>query len=120
MYAYTSAGYSNTAGSGWDANTARFWPTLTGRYQVNFNFYWNSFAGGSRSQMQHYNAGGTLLEARYCCVIQGGIGGDTTYTYSTLVYMTAGDFLQFQFQVGSGYLFFGGITHTSAHFHYLC
>ena len=120
LYAYTSAGYSNTAGSGWDANTARFWPTLTGRYQVNFNFYWNSFAGGSRSQMQHYNAGGTLLEARYCCVIQGGIGGDTTYTYSTLVYMTAGDFLQFQFQVGSGYLFFGGITHTSAHFHYLC
>ena len=120
LYAYTSAGYSNTAGSGWDANTARFWPTLTGRYQVNFNFYWNSFAGGSRSQMQHYNAGGTLLEARYCCVIQGGIGGDTTYTYSTLVYMTAGDYLQFQFTVGSGYLFFGGITHTSAHFHYLC
>ena len=119
LYAYTSAGYTNTSGSGWDSTAAKFWATLTGRYQVNFGFYWNSLSAGARGNMQHYNSGGTLLETRYCIVSQG-IGADTTYEYSTLVYMTAGDYLQFQLTLGSGTLYFTSVTHTHATFHYLC
>jgi hypothetical protein len=120
LFAYTSAGYSNSPGSGWASVAGRFWATLTGRYQVNFCFYWNNFAAGSRAVMLHYNGAGALLETRYCALWGAGIGSDTTQNYSTIVYMSAGNFLQFQFQSGSGTLYFGGITHTHCSFHFIC
>jgi hypothetical protein len=120
LYAYTSAGYSNTPGSGWASNNGRFWATKAGRYQVNFCFYWNNFAGGSRAVMNHYNSVGVLQENRYCALWASGIGSDTTQNYSTIVYMLAGSWLEFQFQTGSGTLYFGGITHTHCSFHFIC
>jgi len=119
LFAYTSAGYSNTPGSGWASVAGRFWATLLGRYQVNFCFYWNNFSAGSRAVMLHYDAFGNLLETRYCALWGAGIGSDTTQNYSTIVYMSAGSYLQFQFQSGSGTLYFGGITHTHCSFHFL-
>jgi hypothetical protein len=120
LYAYTSAGYSNSPGSGWASANGRFWATLLGRYQVNFCFYWNNFAAGSRAVMRHLDSVGNLLETRYCALWGAGIGADTTQNYSTIVYMSAGSYLEFQFQSGSGTLYFGGITHTHCSFHYIC
>jgi hypothetical protein len=119
LLAYTSAGYSNTSGSGWDSTNGRFWATLLGRYQVNFTFFWNGFTAGSRAVMRHFNSIGTLQEDRYCAASSVGHGSDTVQTYSAIVYMNAGSWLEFNFQSGSGTLFFGGINHTHCSFHYI-
>lgn len=118
LFAYTSAGMSNSGTSGWSAGAGAFFFTKTGKWQVNWSFYWNNFAGGSRAVLLHYNSAGALLETRYCALNGGGIGSDTTQAYSTLIYGAVGDFLQCQFQSGSGTLFFGGITHTHATFYF--
>jgi hypothetical protein len=119
LFAYTSAGYSNSSGSGWESSTGRFWATITGRYQVNFTFFWNGFTAGSRAVMRHFNSGGSLLEDRYCAASSVGHGTDTVQTYSTIVYMSAGSYLEFNFQSGGGTLFFGGIIHTHCSFHFI-
>ena len=118
LFAYTSAGMSNSGTSGWSAGAGAFFFTKTGKWQVNWSFYWNNFAGGSRAVLYHYNSAGALLESRYCALNASGIGGDTTQAYSTLIYGAVGDFLQCQFQSGSGTLYFGGITHTHATFYF--
>lgn len=119
LLAYTSAGYSNTSGSGWESSTGRFWATLLGRYQVNFTFFWNSFTAGARAVMRHFNSVGTLQEDRYCAASSVGHGSDTVQTYSAIVYMSAGSYLEFNFQSGGGTLFFGGINHTHCSFHFI-
>ena len=119
LVAYTSAGMSNSGTSGWSSGAGAFFFTKTGRWQVNWSFYWNNFAGGSRGTLLHFNSAGALLETRYCALNASGIGGDTTQAYSSLIYGSAGDFLQCQFQSGSGTLYFGGITHTHVTFHFL-
>jgi hypothetical protein len=119
LLAYTSAGYSNTSGSGWDSTNGRFWATLLGRYQVNFTFFWNGFTAGSRAVMRHFNSVGTLQEDRYCAASSVGHGTDTVQTYSTIVYMNVGSWLEFNFQSGGGTLFFGGIIHTHCSFHFI-
>lgn len=119
LFAYTSAGMSNSGTSGWSAGAGAFFFTKTGRWQVNWSLYWNNFAAGSRGVLLHFNSGGSLLETRYCALNGGGIGSDTTQAYSTLIYGSAGDFLQCQFQSGGGTLFFGGITHTHVTFHFV-
>ena len=119
LFAYTSAGMSNSGTSGWDSASGAFWLVKTGRWQVNWSFYWNNFAGGSRAVLVHYNSGGALLETRYVALNGGGIGSDTTQSYSSVIYGSTGDFLQCQFQSGSGTLYFGGITHTHCTFTFL-
>ena len=119
LLAYTSAGYSNTSGSGWESSTGRFWATLAGRYQVNFTFFWNGFNAGSRAIMRHFNSAGTHQEDRYCAASSVGHGTDTVQTYSTIVYMSAGSYLEFNFQSGGGSLYFGGIIHTHCSFHFI-
>lgn len=119
LVAYTSAGMSNSGTSGWSSGAGAFFFTKTGRWQVNWSFYWNNFAGGSRGTLLHFNSAGALLETRYCALWGAGIGSDTTQAYSTLIYGSAGDFLQCQFQSGSGTLYFGGITHTHVCFHFV-
>lgn len=119
LFAYTSAGMSNSGTSGWSAGAGAFFFTKTGRWQVNWSLYWNNFAGGSRGTLLHFNSAGSLLETRYCALMGAGIGSDTTMAYSTLIYGAAGDYLQCQFQSGSGTLYFGGITHTHVTFHFV-
>jgi hypothetical protein len=110
---------SNITGSGWDSNGGVFYATNTGRWQVNWSFYWNNFAAGSRAIIVHYNNVGTILETRYCALWGAGIGSDTTQAYSSLFYMATGSYLRTSFQSGSGTLYFGGITHTHCTFHFL-
>jgi hypothetical protein len=119
LVAYTSAGMSNSGTSGWSAGAGAFFFTKTGRWQVNWSLYWNNFAGGSRGVLLHFNSAGAMLETRYCALMGAGIGSDTTMAYSTLIYGAAGDYLQCQFQSGSGTLYFGGITHTHVTFHFV-
>ena len=119
LIVYQSAGVTNVGTNGWDPPSGAFWFNKTGRWQINWSFYWNNFAAGSRAVLLHMNSSGGLLETRYCALNGGGIGSDTTQSYSTLIYATAGDYTQSQFQSGSGTLYFGGITHTHVTFHFL-
>jgi hypothetical protein len=119
LYAYQSASMSNSGTSGWNSSFGRFYFTNTGRWQVNWSFYWNNFAAGSRVVLNRYNSGSGIQESRYCALNGGGIGGDTTQAYSTLFYANAGDFLECGFSSGSGTIYFGGITHTHCTYHFI-
>jgi hypothetical protein len=119
LFAYTSAGMSNTFLSGWEASSGVFFITRTGKWQINWSFYWNNFAGGSRATITVQNSGGSITEVRYCALNGGGIGSDTTQAYSGLFYCNSGDRIYASFQSGSGTLYFGGITHTHCSFYFL-
>ena len=119
MFAYSSASMTNSGTSGWNSSFGRFYFTKTGRWQVNWSFYWNNFAAGSRVQINRLNSGLVYQESRYCALNGGGIGSDTTQAYSTLFYAYAGDILECTFSTGSGTLYFGGITHTHCTYHFL-
>jgi len=119
MYAYSSAGMTNSGTSGWNSSFGRFYFTKTGRWQVNWSFYWNNFAAGSRVAINRMNSGLVFQESRYCALNAGGIGGDTTQAYSTLFYANAGDILECSFTNGSGTIYFGGITHTHCTYHFI-
>ena len=119
MLAYTSASMTNSGTSGWNSSFGRFYFTKTGRWQVNWSFYWNNFTAGSRVQLNRFNSSLVFQESRYCALNGGGIAADTTQAYSSLFYCNAGDFLECSFQSGSGTIYFGGITHTHATFHFL-
>ena len=119
LTAYTSAGLSNVGTNGWIASLGRFYTPYTGKWHVTLNLYYNSFAGGSRNIITHFNSSTTILETRYVTVEQAGMSADTTRTYSSLFYCNAGDFFTCSVQSGSCALYYGGITHTSFQFHFL-
>ena len=118
LFAYTSAGMFNSGTNGWNASLGVFYFPRSGKWTVNWSFYWNNFAAGSRATVEHFNSGGTLLETRYCALNGGGIGADTTQAYSSLFFGDAGSYLVASFQSGSGTLYFGGITHTHVTFYF--
>ena len=113
---YQSVGFTNTQGNGWVAGYGTFTAPWTGRYQVNINFYWNSFTAGNRWSINTYNSSGTSLQSKYCCLEGGGFAADTTRPYGTTLYMSAGDYFQItlsSYNGGSCNAYYGGITHTS-------
>jgi hypothetical protein len=119
LFAYTSAGMSNTFLSGWDSTSGVFFITRTGKWKVDWSFYWNNFAAGSRATITVQNSFSVTTETRYCALNGGGIGADTTQAYSSVFYCNAGDRIFASFQSGSGTLYFGGITHTHVTFHFV-
>jgi len=119
LFAYTSAGMSNTFLSGWDSTSGVFYITRTGKWKVDWSFYWNNFAGGSRATITVQNSFSTTTETRYCALNAAGLGGDTTQAYSSVFYCNSGDRIFASFQSGSGTLYFGGITHTHCTFYFL-
>jgi len=119
MYAYSSASMNNLGTSGWNSPFGRFYFTKSGRWQVNWSFYWNNFAAGSRVVLNRYNSASVIQESRYCALNGGGIGGDSTQAYSTLFYVNAGDFTECSFSTGGGTIYFGGITHTHCTYHFV-
>jgi hypothetical protein len=118
LTAYTSVGMTNSGTNGWNDFQGRFYFPKLGKWQMNWSFYWNNFAAGSRAAVFHFNSVGTLIETRYCALNGGGIGADTTQSYSSLFYGDAGDWLETSFQSGSGTLYFGGINHTHLTFYF--
>jgi hypothetical protein len=118
LFAYTSAGMTNSGTNGWNASLGVFYFPRAGKWTVNWSFYWNNFAAGSRATVEQFNSGGSLLETRYCALNGGGIGADTTQAYSSLFFGSAGSYLVASFQSGSGTLYFGGITHTHCTFYF--
>jgi hypothetical protein len=111
LFAYTSAGLNNATLSGWSSQAGQFWFTRTGRWQVNWQFYWNSFTAGSRVVINIRKPFGAP-EQRYCAVNASGFSGDTMQSYSSIFYVNSGDYMETTFENGSGTLFFGGIKHT--------
>lgn len=120
MTAYQSVGMSNILGSGWELANGRFWITNDGRWLININFYFNVFYGGTRLTLQRINSGGSLVESRYCCVVGGGYGSDTTYSYSTEMYCYYGDYLRVVVTSGSGCTYYyAGMDHSHLTFTFL-
>jgi fibronectin-binding autotransporter adhesin len=121
MVAYASVGMSNTSGSGWEYANGRFWVPVEGRWLINLNFYFNSFSGGTRLQLQRLNSSGTVVETRYCCLNGAGFGSDTTYSYAGEMYCYYGDYLRVIVASGGGCTFYyGGMDHSHLTFTFIC
>lgn len=112
---YQSIGFTNTPGNGWVHYYGTFTAPWSGRYQININFYWNSYVAGNRWTINQYNSNSTLQFSRYCCIEGAGIGGDTVRSWGSTFYMSAGQYFQIIQASGSGTCnaYFGGETHSS-------
>ena len=120
LVAYQSVGMINTLGSGWESVNGRFWITNDGRWMININFYFNSFVGGTRLQLQRVNSSGSLVESRYCCLVGAGFASDSTYSYSGEMYCYYGDYLRVVVASGTGCTFYyGGMDHSHLTFTFL-